>query len=148
MSLAQGLCKRFEMCQKDKTLNSLGFKFEMVEYNHWKVTFPASKASVYYSRSFTLDVTFGNDFPNKRPNIRFITKIYHCNVGTAGNLCLKILNDWKSNSILSDVFLNIYVLLVKPNPFSPLRPEIAEEMKKNPQQYIKNAYALSGLENF
>ena len=142
------LQKRFKQCQDDKTLKSFGFTFEMMNSDHWRVTFPASNASVYYPKKFTLDVTFPVTFPTEKPTIKFYTKIYHCNVGDGGKICLEILNNWKMNSVLADVFLNIYVLLIKPNPFSPLRSNIAQEMQNDPRNYIKNAYANSGNGNY
>ena len=44
---------------------------------------------------FKLKLKFSDQYPNKPPEVRFVTKIFHPNVYNDGRICLDILqNNW------------------------------------------------------
>ena len=107
---------------------------------HWQVTIVAPKDSVYEGGFFQLEVKIPKNYPNSCPQVKFLTKIYHCNVGeTNGNICLSTLNYWNSNYSMEDVLNHITVLLHKQNPDSPMTGHMRDEYKNNRSVFDKNA---------
>ena len=107
---------------------------------HWQVTLVPPKGTLYEGGFFKLEVKLPDNYPNSVPRVKFLTKIYHCNIGkTDGSICLSTLNKWKNTYTMEDVLNHIMVLLYKQNPDSPMNSEMRELYKNNMSQFEKNA---------
>ena len=107
---------------------------------HWQVTIIPPKDSIYDGGFFKLEVKIPSNYPSSPPRIKFLTKIYHCNIGQSdGSICLSTLNNWNSNYSMEDVLNHITVLLHKQNPDSPMNYSMKDEYKNNRSQFDKNA---------
>ena len=112
-------------------------------YN-WTSSIIGPDSSPYKGGIFKLEINFPEDYPFNPPKIRFVTKIYHCNINTSGGICLDILKDqWSPALTISKILLSICSLMDDPNPNDPLMPEIANLYKKDKESHDKKAMSYT-----
>ena len=76
----------------------------------WEATFPGPEDSPYKGGIFELRIEFQKDYPISRPNVEFITKIYHPSIRKdTGRNCFEFL--WENWDLNRDI--HIYELLLK-----------------------------------
>jgi ubiquitin-conjugating enzyme E2 N len=49
-----------------------------------------------------VELKFTEDYPLKKPEIKFLTKIYHPNINASGKVCVDILNNWNPDLRVHD----------------------------------------------
>ena len=98
----------------------------------WEATIIGPEDTPYSGGVFTLSILFPPDYPFNPPKIKFLTRIYHCNINQHGGICLDILKDqWSPALTISKVLMSISSLLSDCNPDDPLVPEIARLYNKD-----------------
>eukprot|EP01091_Cochliopodium_minus_P016084 TRINITY_DN5915_c0_g1_i1.p1 TRINITY_DN5915_c0_g1~~TRINITY_DN5915_c0_g1_i1.p1 ORF type:complete len:154 (+),score=17.45 TRINITY_DN5915_c0_g1_i1:186-647(+) len=94
----------------------------------WTSTIMGPEGSPYSGGIFFLDISYPKDYPFKAPKVVFKTRIYHCNINSAGSICLDILKEnWSPALTISKVLLSICSLLTDANPHDPLVTDIAKQ---------------------
>ena len=69
-------------------------------------------------------MTFSDQYPNKAPVVKFVTKLFHPNIYADGNICLDILmNNWSPVYDVLNILISIQQLLTDPNNKSPANNE-------------------------
>ncbi len=106
----------------------------------WEATIIGPKDTPYDGGVFQLVMHIPSDYPFKPPQCQFRTKIYHPNINGSGQICLDILkSQWAPSLTISKVLLSILALMDQPNPDDPLMPDVARQMKSNPEKYKETA---------
>ena len=76
----------------------------------------AQVGTPYEGGAFDITIGFPRTYPFEPAQIRFRTKIYHCNVSNEGEVCHEILRDkWSPVLTLAQVLVSIKSLLKNPN---------------------------------
>ncbi|ELU42822.1 ubiquitin-conjugating enzyme E2 2 [Rhizoctonia solani AG-1 IA] len=85
--------------------------------------------------TFKLILTFDESYPNKPPQVKFLSKMFHPNVYANGELCLDIL--WSPTYDVAAILTSIQSLLHDPNPNSPANAEAAALYRENMKEYVR-----------
>ncbi|XP_072285345.1 ubiquitin-conjugating enzyme E2 A isoform X2 [Pyxicephalus adspersus] len=100
---------------------------------------------VFHGRpgTFKLTIEFTEEYPNKPPTVRFVSKMFHPNVYADGSICLDILqNRWSPTYDVSSILTSIQSLLDEPNPNSPANSQAAQLYQENKREYEKRVSAI------
>jgi ubiquitin-protein ligase len=82
---------------------------------------------------FSVQLRFDCGFPGTKPNVRFMTPIWHPNITYDGSrVCVDFGDDVRS---VACVLSGLQMLLAHPNPQSPLNHECASNMRSRPSIY-------------
>eukprot|EP00049_Salpingoeca_infusionum_P022480 m.6989 g.6989 ORF g.6989 m.6989 type:complete len:1042 (-) comp5209_c0_seq1:191-3316(-) len=93
----------------------------------WSLVIQAPDDSAYKGGCFRVSVSFPGTYPFQPPSVRFITKTFHPNINTSGQLCLDVLrSSWSPALSIRKVALIIQSLFSSPNFDDPLRTNVTE----------------------
>ncbi|VDN13152.1 unnamed protein product [Dibothriocephalus latus] len=97
----------------------------------------------YAHAIFTLEIVASDNYPRVRPEIRFLTPIFHPNINTDGGyICLSLMDDWNSCYSFLDVIKAVLFLLANPNfdsannSFGSLSPEYRDRFEEVCRQFL------------
>ncbi|KAH8236020.1 hypothetical protein KR038_000084, partial [Drosophila bunnanda] len=107
---------------------------------HWKAAIDGPANTPYQGGVFRLDLRFTEEYPFKPPDVKFSTRLFHCNISPEGEICLDILGpEWSPALTAARILLSIRSLLVDPNTEDRLVPEHAKMYVENRPAYEANA---------
>ncbi|KAL5278575.1 UBE2S family protein [Megaselia abdita] len=100
----------------------------------------------YQNGSFRVKLSLGKDFPQTPPKAYFITKIFHPNVASSGEICVNTLKkDWKPDLGIKHILLTIKCLLIVPNPESALNEEAGKLLLERYDDYSQRAKMMTEI---
>ncbi|KAJ2161553.1 Ubiquitin-conjugating enzyme E2 2 [Coemansia sp. RSA 552] len=104
----------------------------------WNAVIFGPADTAFEDGTFKLVMQFEETYPNKPPQVKFISKMFHPNVYKNGELCLDILqNRWSPTYDVAAILTSIQSLLHDPNPNSPANAEAANLYRENRKEYTR-----------
>lgn len=102
----------------------------------WNAVIFGPEETVWDGGTFKLTLQFTEEYPNKAPTVRFLSKMFHPNIYADGQICLDILqNQWSPIYDVSAILTSIQSLLCDPNPNSPANSEAAKLFSEDKREY-------------
>ncbi|XP_061587146.1 uncharacterized protein LOC133451985 [Cololabis saira] len=115
------------------------------DFTFWKIVMQGPPETPYEKGVFELYCQFGPDYPVKPPLLRFVTRVYHCNVNNVGRICHNIFDrNYNAHITMKEIFDAVYGLLIIPEPEDPLDSVLAEEFMTNRDEYEQEAKKQTG----
>uniref|UniRef100_A0A1B6JJ03 UBC core domain-containing protein n=1 Tax=Homalodisca liturata TaxID=320908 RepID=A0A1B6JJ03_9HEMI len=103
----------------------------------WAAVIIGPPDTPYENGTFSLVLTFDEDYPNHPPEVSFISKMFHPNIYPNGDLCLDIIkNRWSPSYDVLGILLSIQSLLNDPNNKSPANLEASRLYETNIEEYM------------
>ncbi|KAA8589935.1 hypothetical protein FQN60_013300 [Etheostoma spectabile] len=107
------------------------------DFTFWKILMDGPPDTAYEKGAFELFCQFGPDYPVKPPLVRFVTRVYHCNINSVGRICHNIFDrNYNAQITMRDILNAVYGLLIVPEPDDPLdsRETYEKEAKKHTEE--------------
>ncbi|KAL8162951.1 hypothetical protein V2J09_014440, partial [Rumex salicifolius] len=100
----------------------------------------------YENGVFRMKLILSHDFPHLPPKGYFMTKIFHPNIATNGEICVNTLKkDWNPSLGLRHVLLVVRCLLIEPFPESALNEQAGKMLLENYEEYSRHARLYTGI---
>lgn len=107
----------------------------------WHAVIFGPEETPFEDGTFKLVLTFDENYPNKSPIVRFISKMFHPNVYADGGICLDILqNRWSPTYDVAAILTSIQSLLPDPNTSSPANAQAAQLYVENRAEYDRRVF--------
>ncbi|GMI79604.1 ubiquitin-conjugating enzyme 22 [Hibiscus trionum] len=100
----------------------------------------------YENGLFRMKLLLSHDFPHSPPKGYFLTKIFHPNIATNGEICVNTLKkDWNPSLGLRHVLIVVRCLLIEPFPESALNEQAGKMLLENYDEYARHARLYTGI---
>ena len=95
------------------------------------------EGSPFEGGKYKLKIEFTrSSFPFNAPNVSMMSKIFHPNFSTSGSICVDFLkSEWTPAYTILKMISALELLLITPNPDSPLNSNAAEVLRKDDNMY-------------
>eukprot|EP00762_Andalucia_godoyi_P007317 ANDGO_01502.mRNA.1 Ubiquitin-conjugating enzyme E2 22 len=114
------------------------------DFSTLSATIDGPTGTPYEGGKFVMRLTFDGDFPNVPPKGVFLTRIFHPNISTKGEICVSTLKkDWSADLGIRHVLMVVRCLLIEPNPESALNEEAGKLLLENYEEFAKHAKLMT-----
>lgn len=146
MQVTRKILEQYNLLQKEKIITSMGCSLGFINRKdafHWIFSLYAPQNTAYAGGLFYFTIDFPADFPQTKPEVKLLNKIYHLNVAGDGHVCISTLNDWKPNTPMMKVISDIFGLFETQNPDSSYYGEASNFYRNNKEEFNKRAKEMT-----
>lgn len=120
----------------------------------WKVLLEGLQGSIYEGGYYMVKIVFSNNYPNSRPSLSFMNKIFHPHISDTGSVCI---SESPKNDILTvlevveNMFLDYGADITHAygqEPRTLLEGKKEEEFIKKAKEWVKEYAKLSDIDKF
>jgi ubiquitin-conjugating enzyme E2 G1 len=121
----------------------------------WDIVMIGPPDTVFEGALIKACIEFPNEYPNKAPQFKFVTSLYHPNVYPDGKVCISILHEgvdefgyesiserWNPSQSVNSILISILSMLSSPNFESPANVDASNLWKNNYDEYKKVIYKM------
>ena len=114
---------------------------------HWSAIVLGAEGTCWEGGVWKLRMNFKADYPQKPPEVRFQSKVFHPNIFPDGQICLDLLSSgWSPSYDVSTILLAIQSLLAEPDthstPEGGANPDAEALFVRDRQGYYAKVKAL------
>jgi len=119
----------------------------------WDILLFGPSETIFEGGVFKCQFTFNKEYPNKPPDLKFLSNFPHPNIYTDGKVCISILHEgkdeynyediserWNPSHSINSVLLSILSILSNPNFESPANVDASIMWRNNYVEYKKIIY--------
>ena len=144
------LRNEFEDLTNSKIIHDLGYTIKLKEDDlyEWDITLLGAPDSSYADGIFHIRLSFPKEYPDERPNLYFLTPIYHLNVNpriprrsnyegaeTLGFVSVTFINWWKPSNTVKEILIKLYSIFYWESSDSPYNLDRVCEYRENKPLY-------------
>ena len=115
------------------------------------VTIKGPEKSFYEKGVFRVSIEFPNNYPDGRPEIKFLNKIAHIQFHEdSGHICVEFINHWNKNTSLIEILVGLYLFFIyDQNMYSPYNSSYREIYCKYEESKMKfKEFAEKYIDNY
>jgi ubiquitin-protein ligase len=119
----------------------------------WNVMMIGPPDTPFEGANIKAELNFPMEYPNKAPQFRFISNLYHPNIYPDGKVCISILHEgvdefeyesvserWNPSQSVNSILISILSVLSEPNFESPANVDASKMWRDNYDEYKKLIY--------
>jgi ubiquitin-conjugating enzyme E2 G1 len=124
-------------------------------FYQWNISMFGPTNTIFEGALIKAIIEFPNEYPNKAPQFKFITQLFHPNVYPDGKVCISILHEgideygyenlserWNPSQSVNSILISILSILLSPNFESPANVDASNLWKNNYDAYKKIIYKM------
>ena len=121
----------------------------------WNVLLIGPPETMFEGAIIKTEITFTPQYPNKPPQFKFITPVYHPNIYPDGKICISILHEgvdefgyesvlerWTPLHSVDSILMSILSILSEPNFESPANVDASKLWRDDINEYKKIIYKM------
>ncbi|XP_050410222.1 ubiquitin-conjugating enzyme E2 G1 [Patella vulgata] len=122
----------------------------------WEVVILGPGDTIFEGGVFKAHLTFPKEYPHRPPKMKFVTEMWHPNIGPDGSVCISILHEpgddkygyeqaserWLPVHTVETILLSVISMLADPNDESPANVDAAKMWREQPDDFKKKVGRL------